>query len=410
MPDLVTFGKVMGGGFPAAAFGGRADVMAQPRPRGAGLPGRHAVGEPGRHHRRPGHAAAGHRRGLRPPHRPRARRSRPRPTEALAAAGVPHACSPPARCSRCSSPTGPGPRLRRRLRARTPRRTPPSSTRCSTRGVYLPPSAYEAWFLSAAHDDRAVQTVLDALPAAARAAAAASRGRPMTQSRDHAGDHRRPPAAPRRGAQPRRRALRPPRPASTSPTSGGRWPRRSPTPSRTATSPTCGPRRWSARRRPAAPLADALGARDRHRRAGDRVDEQVRGQELRRRRRRAAQPVGLVPPVEPVHAVVGRALQGGRGADDRRRRTTRATPPAATRPSSSRTSCRSGSPGCTPRAGRFLHDPRNRQCTLCSLTSFHFVGDTLAKVTYSEPAGDLIPARDKAAPFSAGARPEEKRP
>jgi glutamate-1-semialdehyde 2,1-aminomutase len=41
-------------------------------------------------------------------------------------------------------------------------------------GVYLPPSAYEAWFLSAAHDDRAVQTVLDALPAAAGAAAAAS--------------------------------------------------------------------------------------------------------------------------------------------------------------------------------------------------------------------------------------------
>ena len=33
------------------------------------------------------------------------------------------------------------------------------------RGVYLPPSAFEAWFLSAAHDDRAVQTVLDALPA-----------------------------------------------------------------------------------------------------------------------------------------------------------------------------------------------------------------------------------------------------
>jgi glutamate-1-semialdehyde 2,1-aminomutase len=40
-------------------------------------------------------------------------------------------------------------------------------------GVYLPPSAYEAWFVSAAHDDRAVDTVLDALPAAARAAAAA---------------------------------------------------------------------------------------------------------------------------------------------------------------------------------------------------------------------------------------------
>ena len=41
------------------------------------------------------------------------------------------------------------------------------------RGVYLPPSAYESWFVSAALGDEAVQRVLDALPAAARAAAAA---------------------------------------------------------------------------------------------------------------------------------------------------------------------------------------------------------------------------------------------
>ena len=33
-PDLMTFGKVMGGGFPAAAFGGRADVMARLAPEG----------------------------------------------------------------------------------------------------------------------------------------------------------------------------------------------------------------------------------------------------------------------------------------------------------------------------------------------------------------------------------------
>jgi broad specificity phosphatase PhoE len=58
----------------------------------------------------------------------------------------------------------------------------------------------------------------------------------------------------------------------------------------------------------------------------------------------------------------------------------------------------------------YLHDPRKRQCTLCSLTSFHFAGDTLAQVSYSEPAGDLIPARDKAAPFSAGGAPEERKP
>jgi broad specificity phosphatase PhoE len=58
----------------------------------------------------------------------------------------------------------------------------------------------------------------------------------------------------------------------------------------------------------------------------------------------------------------------------------------------------------------FLHDPRKRQCTLCSLTSFHFVGDQLTQVSYSEPAGDLIPVKDKKAPFSAGGAPEEKQP
>ena len=80
-PDLMTFGKVMGGGFPAAAFGGRADVMRHARAGGAGLPGRHAVREPGRDHRRPGHAAAGHRRRLRPPRRRRRRdQGRGRPT------------------------------------------------------------------------------------------------------------------------------------------------------------------------------------------------------------------------------------------------------------------------------------------------------------------------------------------
>jgi glutamate-1-semialdehyde 2,1-aminomutase len=40
-------------------------------------------------------------------------------------------------------------------------------------GVYLPPSAFEAWFLSSAHDDRAIDKVVTALPGAARAAAAA---------------------------------------------------------------------------------------------------------------------------------------------------------------------------------------------------------------------------------------------
>ncbi len=58
----------------------------------------------------------------------------------------------------------------------------------------------------------------------------------------------------------------------------------------------------------------------------------------------------------------------------------------------------------------FLHDPRRRQCTLCSLTSLHFVGDRITQVSYSEPAGDLIPAKDSTAPFSAGGAPEENKP
>jgi glutamate-1-semialdehyde 2,1-aminomutase len=41
-----------------------------------------------------------------------------------------------------------------------------------SRGVYLPPSAYEAWFVSAAIDDAALEVVEAALPHAARAAAA----------------------------------------------------------------------------------------------------------------------------------------------------------------------------------------------------------------------------------------------
>ena len=50
----------------------------------------------------------------------------------------------------------------------------------------------------------------------------------------------------------------------------------------------------------------------------------------------------------------------------------------------------------------FLHDPRKRQCTLCSLTSFTYVGDEIVRVSYSEPAADLLP-RGANAPFSAGA-------
>jgi len=59
---------------------------------------------------------------------------------------------------------------------------------------------------------------------------------------------------------------------------------------------------------------------------------------------------------------------------------------------------------------RFLHDPRKRHCTLCSLTSFTFEGEHLVSVGYSEPAGDLIPLADRGAPFSAGGADDDAPP
>lgn len=40
---------------------------------------------------------------------------------------------------------------------------------------------------------------------------------------------------------------------------------------------------------------------------------------------------------------------------------------------------------------RYFHDPRHRQCALASLTSVTFEDDRFVSLTYSEPAGDLIP-------------------
>lgn len=40
---------------------------------------------------------------------------------------------------------------------------------------------------------------------------------------------------------------------------------------------------------------------------------------------------------------------------------------------------------------RLWHDPRSRQCTLASLTTFTFDGDDIVSVGYGEPARDLVP-------------------
>lgn len=40
---------------------------------------------------------------------------------------------------------------------------------------------------------------------------------------------------------------------------------------------------------------------------------------------------------------------------------------------------------------RLWHDPRNRECTLTSVTTLDFDGDTLLGVRYAEPSADLLP-------------------
>jgi broad specificity phosphatase PhoE len=49
---------------------------------------------------------------------------------------------------------------------------------------------------------------------------------------------------------------------------------------------------------------------------------------------------------------------------------------------------------------RLWHDPRKRQCTLASVTSFTYEGDRIVSVGYSEPARDLVPVH-----LLAGAKP-----
>jgi glutamate-1-semialdehyde 2,1-aminomutase len=175
-PDLMTFGKVMGGGFPAAAFGGRADVMALLAPDGpvyqagtlSGNPVATAAGLATLEHcdaalyarlDEVSHAIAA---GV---------------ADALAAAGVPHRVQHAASMFSVFLREG---EVHDYDEARD------QDTAAFGRffhamldaGVYLPPSAFECWFVSGAHDDAAVEQVLAALPAAAAAAADRRGGTP----------------------------------------------------------------------------------------------------------------------------------------------------------------------------------------------------------------------------------------
>jgi glutamate-1-semialdehyde 2,1-aminomutase len=170
-PDLVTFGKVMGGGLPAAAFGGRADVMAYLAPAGpvyqagtlAGNPVAAACGLTTLQHCTPelyAHLDA------------TAARVGSLVSEALAAEGVAHSLATAGNLFSVFF-TADRPRDYDEARTQESWRYAAFFHAMLDRGVYLPPSAFEAWFVSGAHDDAALDRLVDALPAAARAAATA---------------------------------------------------------------------------------------------------------------------------------------------------------------------------------------------------------------------------------------------
>ncbi|HVN12581.1 MAG TPA: glutamate-1-semialdehyde 2,1-aminomutase [Kineosporiaceae bacterium] len=172
-PDLVTFGKVMGGGFPAAAFGGRADVMAALAPEGP-------VYQAGTLSGNPVATAAGLAtlRGCTPQvYRAvdgAARRLADAVHQALTTSGVAHVVQSAGSMFSVFFSDGEAVPVRDYDGARAQDLSAFRSFfhAMLDRGVYLPPSAFEAWFLSAAHDDAALDRVVEALPAAAAAAAA----------------------------------------------------------------------------------------------------------------------------------------------------------------------------------------------------------------------------------------------
>jgi glutamate-1-semialdehyde 2,1-aminomutase len=169
--DLFTFGKVMSGGLPAAAFGGRTDVMARLAPTGP-------VYQAGTLSGNPVAVAAG---------LATLRNCTPEvyakldatadtvgrlASEALTAQGVSHRVQHAGNLFSVFFSEAPVTNFSQAQAAETFRYRPFFHAMLDA-GVYLPPSPFEAWFVSAAHDDAAIDRIAAALPSAAKAAAEA---------------------------------------------------------------------------------------------------------------------------------------------------------------------------------------------------------------------------------------------
>ncbi len=171
-PDLLTFGKVMGGGLPAAAFGGRADVMGMLAPHGpvyqagtlsgnpvavaAGLTTLQLCTDEVYAHLNETAALVGQ-----------------LASDALSAQGVAHQLQTGGNLFSIFFAADPVTNFEQ-AKAQETFRYPPFFHAMLEAGVSLPPSVYESWFVSAAHDERAIERIALALPDAARAASAAT--------------------------------------------------------------------------------------------------------------------------------------------------------------------------------------------------------------------------------------------
>ncbi len=170
-PDLFTFGKVIGGGMPLAALGGRAEIMDRLAPVGPVYQAGTLSGNPiavtaglttlrladAEVYRRVDDAAEAVATAV---------------AEALAAEGVPHVISRAGSLFSIAFREDPV-RDYADARAQEAWRYPPFFHALLDQGVSVPPSVFEAWFLTAAHDEAALDRIRAALPAAARAAAQA---------------------------------------------------------------------------------------------------------------------------------------------------------------------------------------------------------------------------------------------
>ncbi len=169
--DLYTFGKVMSGGLPAAAFGGRCELMSHLAPEGPVYQAGTLSGNPV--------AVAAGLATLRAADLAvyvaldrAATRLGELVTEALSAQGVAHRVQYAGNLlsvffaeQEVVDYDG--------AAASQIWRYPPFFHALLDAGVYPPPSAFESWFVSAALDEEAFEVIAAALPAAARAAAAA---------------------------------------------------------------------------------------------------------------------------------------------------------------------------------------------------------------------------------------------